>query len=65
MAAGLVQLGESKIVVCGGQESMSQAPHFINHRAGHKLGDAKFIDTILNDALIDPFYNYHMGITGT
>src|SRR5690606_10660746 len=47
----------------GGQESMSMAPHCANLRAGHKMGDLKFIDTMIKDGLTDAFYGYHMGNT--
>ena len=55
--------GNSKIVIAGGQESMSLAPHTIYLRNGKKLGDAELIDTIIKDGLCDAFQGYHMGIT--
>jgi len=55
--------GNSKIVVAGGQESMSLAPHAIYLRNGKKLGDAELIDTMIKDGLCDAFQSYHMGIT--
>jgi acetyl-CoA C-acetyltransferase len=55
--------GDSKIVVAGGQESMSQAPHCANLRNGQKMGPLEFTDTMLKDGLIDAFYGYHMGNT--
>ncbi|CAB0010515.1 unnamed protein product [Nesidiocoris tenuis] len=55
--------GESKIVVCGGQESMSQAPHSIRLRDPVKMGNASMVDTMLHDGLTDAFVNCHMGIT--
>ncbi len=55
--------GDSKIVVAGGQESMSQAPHCANLRNGQKMGALEFTDTMLKDGLIDAFYGYHMGNT--
>jgi acetyl-CoA C-acetyltransferase len=55
--------GDSKIVVAGGQESMSQAPHCANLRAGQKMGDLAFVDTMLRDGLWDAFQGYHMGNT--
>jgi acetyl-CoA C-acetyltransferase len=58
-----IKVGDSKIVVAGGQESMSQAPHVIHLRNGVKLGDATLLDTMLRDCLIDAFHNYHMGNT--
>ncbi len=55
--------GDSAIVVAGGQESMTQAPHCAHLRAGQKMGDLKFIDTMIHDGLWDAFNGYHMGIT--
>ena len=51
------------MVVAGGQESMSQAPHAAYLRAGQKMGDLQFIDTMLRDGLLDTFHGYHMGNT--
>lgn len=58
-----VSLGDDSVVVAGGQESMSQAPHCARMREGTKLGDVKFIDTMLRDGLFDAFNGYHMGTT--
>jgi acetyl-CoA C-acetyltransferase len=58
-----VQLGDASVVVAGGQESMSQAPHCANLRNGQKMGDLKFIDTMIRDGLWDAFNGYHMGNT--
>jgi acetyl-CoA C-acetyltransferase len=58
-----IQLGDSAIVVAGGQESMSQAPHVAHLRNGTKMGDVKFLDTMLRDGLFCAFNGYHMGIT--
>ncbi len=55
--------GDSAIVVAGGQESMTQAPHCAHLRAGQKMGDLKFVDTMIHDGLWDAFNGYHMGIT--
>jgi acetyl-CoA C-acetyltransferase len=55
--------GDSKIVVAGGQESMSQAPHAIHMRGGVKMGQAEMLDTMLKDGLWDAFHGYHMGTT--
>jgi acetyl-CoA C-acetyltransferase len=55
--------GDSDIVVAGGQESMSQAPHCMHLRNGTKMGDAKMIDTMIRDGLWDAFNGYHMGNT--
>ena len=56
-------LDGAKIVVAGGQESMSQAPHVMHLRDGTKMGDAKLTDTLLKDGLWDAFNGYHMGTT--
>ena len=58
-----IKSGDSKIIVAGGQENMSLAPHCIHLRDGKKLGDTKIIDTLIKDGLWDAFNNYHMGIT--
>ena len=58
-----ISLGDSDIVVAGGQESMSQAPHCMHLRNGKKMGDAVFIDTMIKDGLWDAFNGYHMGNT--
>jgi acetyl-CoA C-acetyltransferase len=58
-----IKLGDSKIVVAGGQENMSLAPHAIHLRDGKKLGDAELVDTMIKDGLWDAFHGYHMGIT--
>jgi len=55
--------GDSKIVVAGGQESMSQAPHCTYLRSGVKMGSGELIDTMLKDGLMDAFHGYHMGNT--
>ncbi len=58
-----IRAGDSDIVVAGGQESMSQAPHCIHLRNGVKMGDAQMIDTMIKDGLWDAFNGYHMGNT--
>jgi acetyl-CoA C-acetyltransferase len=58
-----ILLGDSRIVVAGGQESMSQAPHCIHLRNGVKMGDADLVDTMIRDGLWDAFNGYHMGNT--
>ena len=63
LAAQQVILGDAKIVLAGGQESMSLAPHAAYLRAGQKMGDMKMIDTMIRDGLWDAFNNYHMGQT--
>jgi acetyl-CoA C-acetyltransferase len=63
LGAQQIELGSSRIVVAGGQESMSQAPHCAHLREGTKMGDVKFIDTMIKDGLWDAFNGYHMGTT--
>jgi acetyl-CoA C-acetyltransferase len=63
LAAQQIRTGESNIVVAGGQESMSQAPHSAYLRAGTKMGGVEFVDTMLKDGLWDAFHGYHMGVT--
>ncbi|MGE0233256.1 MAG: acetyl-CoA C-acetyltransferase [Flavobacteriaceae bacterium] len=65
VALGMQQIvdGSAKVVVAGGQESMSQAPHAQHLRNGIKMGDVKFIDTMIKDGLWDAFNGYHMGNT--
>jgi acetyl-CoA C-acetyltransferase len=58
-----IRAGDSAIVVAGGQESMSQAPHCIHLRNGVKMGDTELIDTMIKDGLWDAFNGYHMGNT--
>ncbi len=65
VALGMQQIvtGDAAIIIAGGQESMSMAPHCAHLRGGVKMGDFKMIDTMLKDGLTDAFYGYHMGIT--
>jgi acetyl-CoA C-acetyltransferase len=65
IALGAQQIadGSAKIVVAGGQENMTLAPHVANLRDGTKMGDVKFQDTMLRDGLMDAFQPYHMGVT--
>ncbi len=63
IAAQQIQTGDARIVVAGGQESMSQAPHAARMREGHKMGDVGFVDTMIKDGLWDAFNGYHMGQT--
>ena len=63
LAAQQVMTGDAAIVLAGGQESMSLAPHAAHLRAGRKMGDVKFIDTMIHDGLWDIFNGYHMGNT--
>ncbi len=65
IAIGMQQIatGDARIIVAGGQESMSMAPHAQYLRAGTKMGDLKLVDTMMKDALTDAFYGYAMGNT--
>ncbi|KRE02814.1 acetyl-CoA acetyltransferase [Bosea sp. Root670] len=65
VAIGLQQIanGDADIIVAGGMESMSLAPHAAYMRAGTKMGDVKFTDTMIKDGLWDAFHGYHMGTT--
>ncbi len=63
MGAQAIGNGDSAIVVAGGQESMSQAPHCAHLRNGQKMGNLEFIDTMIKDGLWDAFNGYHMGTT--
>ena len=58
-----IKLREKKIIVAGGQENMSRATHTIFYRENKNLDEKNLIDTIVNDGLVDPFNNYHMGVT--
>lgn len=58
-----IRNGDSTIVIAGGQESMSQAPHAMHLRNGVKMGNGQMTDTMITDGLWDAFNNYHMGIT--
>ncbi|NNH31989.1 acetyl-CoA C-acetyltransferase [Rhizobium sp. SEMIA 4085] len=65
VALGMQQIasGDADIIIAGGMESMSMAPHCAHLRGGVKMGDFKMIDTMIKDGLTDAFYGYHMGIT--
>ncbi len=65
VALGMQQIanGDAKVIVAGGQESMSMAPHAQHMRGGTKMGDIKILDTMLKDGLLDAFQGYHMGTT--
>ncbi|MDJ1006504.1 MAG: acetyl-CoA C-acetyltransferase [Paracoccaceae bacterium] len=63
LGAQHIQLGDAAIVAAGGQENMSLSPHVANLRAGHKMGDMSFIDSMIKDGLWDAFNGYHMGQT--
>ena len=58
-----VRIGDSRVVVCGGQESMSLAPHVAHLRNGQKMGDLAMVDSMIKDGLWDAFNGYHMGNT--
>ncbi len=63
LAAQQIESGDARIVVAGGQESMSLSNHASHLRAGTKMGEVKFADTMIVDGLTDVFNNYHMGVT--
>lgn len=65
VALGMQQIatGDASVIVAGGMESMSMAPHCAHLRGGVKMGDFKMIDTMIKDGLTDAFYGYHMGVT--
>ena len=65
VALGLQQIsnGDASVIVAGGQESMSTSHHSAFMRGGTKMGDVKFVDTMLKDGLFDAFHGYHMGTT--
>ena len=63
LAAQHIQLGDADIVAAGGQENMTISPHAAHLRGGHKMGDMKYIDTMIRDGLWDAFNGYHMGQT--
>ena len=65
VALGMQQIanGDASIIVAGGQESMSMSQHASHMRSGTKMGDVKFVDTMLKDGLFDAFHGYHMGTT--
>ena len=63
LAAQQIRSGENDIVLAGGQESMSMSMHAAHLRAGQKMGDMAFIDTMIKDGLWDAFFGYHMGTT--
>jgi acetyl-CoA C-acetyltransferase len=63
LGAQQIAAGDAKIVVAGGQESMTLSPHVAYLRAGQKMGDMQFIDSMIKDGLWDAFNGYHMGVT--
>ena len=58
-----IKAGDAKVIIAGGKENMSLAPHVIHLRDGKKLGDTELIDTMIKDGLWDAFNGYHMGVT--
>lgn len=64
LAAQEIMLGDADVILCGGAESMSNAPYILNSaRFGQRMGDGKLIDSMIEDGLTDAFNKYHMGIT--
>lgn len=63
LGAQAIKAGDAVIVVAGGEESMSQAPHCVSMRQGKKMGDTTFVDSMLHDGLTDAFNHVHMGTT--
>jgi acetyl-CoA C-acetyltransferase len=63
LGAQHIMLGDAEVVCAGGQENMSMSPHAATLRQGHKMGDMKYIDTMIRDGLWDAFNGYHMGQT--
>ena len=63
LGAQHIMLGDAEVVAAGGQENMSMSPHAATLRQGHKMGDMKYIDTMIRDGLWDAFNGYHMGQT--
>lgn len=62
LAADSIQLGHSQIVVAGGQENMTLAPHLLeNSRSGFRMGPGQLVDSMIKDGLWDPYNNFHMG----
>ena len=63
LAYNSIKSGDGKVIIAGGQESMSNSPHYINIRKGIKMGDGKLKDSMIIDGLWDVYNQYHMGIT--
>ncbi|MBO6851053.1 MAG: acetyl-CoA C-acetyltransferase [Marinobacter sp.] len=64
MAVQAIRSGDAELMIAGGQESMSQAPHVLpNSRNGQRMGDWNMVDTMIKDGLWDAFNDYHMGVT--
>jgi acetyl-CoA C-acetyltransferase len=65
LAADSIQLGHAKVVVAGGQENMTLAPHLLeNSRSGYRMGPTQMTDSMIKDGLWDPYNNFHMGMAG-
>jgi len=64
LGAQSIQLGQNQVVLCGGFESMSNAPHYLNLRKGQKMGNGSMADGMIHDGLWDPYDNVHMGNCG-
>ena len=63
LAAQAIRCGDANIIIAGGQENMSASPHVLNNsRDGFRMGDAKLVDTMINDGLWDAYNHYHMGV---
>jgi acetyl-CoA C-acetyltransferase len=64
LAAQAIKCGDAEIIIAGGQENMSASPHVLQgSRDGFRMGDAKLVDSMINDGLWDAYNNYHMGMT--
>ena len=64
LAAQMIMVGNSEIVLCGGTESMTNAPYLLPQaRSGYRMGDGKLVDSMIKDGLTDAFNDYHMGVT--
>ena len=64
LAAQAIKCGDAEIIIAGGQENMSRAPHVLpKSRSGTKMGDWKLLDSMISDGLWDAFNDYHMGVT--
>ena len=64
LAAQMIMAGNSEIVLCGGTESMTNAPYLLPQaRSGYRMGDGKLVDSMIKDGLTDAFNDYHMGVT--
>ncbi|HAR86499.1 MAG TPA: acetyl-CoA C-acyltransferase, partial [Clostridium sp.] len=64
LAAQAIKSGDADVILCGGTESMSNAPYVLpTSRWGQRMGDSTMVDTMIKDGLWDAFYDYHMGVT--